>query len=132
MIIMNCSEKIKKYRTELGITQKELARRAHIATVSVQQYEAGVRNPKIETLCKIASGLDVPVNAIRSDSDLEFEAFKKSAESVTDERRLEIEEKRLSNLIDRKKKMLNISGKQRAADYMDDLTKIPEYRKDKE
>ena len=72
---MNCGEKIKKYRTELGITQKELARRAHIATVSVQQYEAGVRNPKIETLCKIASGLDVPVDAIRSDSDLEFEAL---------------------------------------------------------
>lgn len=58
--------------------------------------------------------------------------MKRGAASVTDERRLEIEEKRLSNLIDRRKKMLNISGKQRAADYMDDLTKIPEYRKDKE
>lgn len=123
MIIMNCGEKIKKYRTELGITQKELARRAQIATVSVQQYEAGVRNPKIETLCRIASGLDVPVDAIRSDLDLESFSTaigKRIVATVDDEPMIYAYHK------------LNSDGQIKVIEYAEDLAGNPEYRKDTE
>lgn len=126
---MNCGEKIKKYRTELGITQKELARRAHIATVSVQQYEAGVRNPKIETLCKIASGLDVPVDAIRSDSDLEFEALYAKFKKFSDSAIAEVSKE--NDLVSNYRK-LNDAGQDKALEQVELLTKIPEYRKDTE
>ena len=33
-------------------------------------------------------------------------------------------------MIKHKEKMLNIAGKQKVVDYMDDLVKIPEYRED--
>lgn len=114
----------------------QIAEKLGITAQSYSQYETGKRQPKAETLKRIANALSVLPGDLLQDgfypTSEEIDAMKRGAASVTDERRLEIEEKRLSNLIDHKKKMLNISGKQRAADYMDDLTKIPEYRKDKE
>lgn len=70
---ITCGDKIKFYRTQQKITQKQLAEKAGIATVSIQQYEANSRKPKIETLQKISLALNVPVDAIRSDNDLEFD-----------------------------------------------------------
>lgn len=69
-------DKIKSYRTQQGYTQKQLAEKAGIATISIQQYELNTRSPKIETLQKIASALNLPVDAIRSDSDLEHDVFR--------------------------------------------------------
>lgn len=68
-----CGDKIKFYRTQQKLTQKQLAEKAMIATISIQQYESNTRNPKIETLQRIASALNVPVNALRSDTDLEYD-----------------------------------------------------------
>lgn len=56
-----CGDKIKFYRTQQKLTQKQLAEKAMIATISIQQYESNTRNPKIETLQRIASALNVPV-----------------------------------------------------------------------
>lgn len=69
-------DKIKSYRTQQGYTQKQLAEKAGIATISIQQYELNTRSPKIGTLQKIASALNLPVDAIRSDSDLEHDVFR--------------------------------------------------------
>ena len=132
----NIGERIRQLRKEKGFTQKQLGDLCSMADSAIRRYESGRQNPKKETLQKIASALGVLPGDLLQDgfypTSQEIDAMKRGAASVTDERRLEIEEKRLSNLIDRKKKMLNISGKRRAAEYMDDLTKIPEYRKDKE
>ena len=133
---MSFSDRLRETRKRSGLTQMQIAEKLGITAQSYSQYETGKRQPKAETLKRIADALGVLPGDLRQDgfypTSQEIAAMKRGAESVTDERRLEIEEKRLSNLIDRKKKMLNISGKQRAADYMDDLTKIPEYRKDGE
>ena len=80
---------------------------------------------------KIAKALGVDVDVLNPTKE-ERELFEKAANSITDEQKYKIEEKRLSNLIKHKEKMLNISGKQKAVDYMDDLIKIPEYREDTE
>ena len=133
---MSFSDRLRETRKRSGLTQMQIAEKLGITAQSYSQYETGKRQPKAETLKRIADALGVLPGDLRQDgfypTSQEIAAMKRGAESVTDERRLEIEEKRLSNLIDRKKKMLNISGKQRAADYMDDLTKSPEYRKDGE
>ena len=133
---MNFSDRLREARKRSGLTQMQIAEKLGITAQSYSQYETGKRRPKEETRKRIADALGVLPGDLLQDglypTSQEIAAMKRGAESVTDERRLEIEEKRLSNLIDRKKKMLNISGKQRAAEYMDDLTKIPEYRKDKE
>lgn len=133
---MNFSDRLREARKRSGLTQMQIAEKLGITAQSYSQYETGKRRPKEETRKRIADALGVLPGDLLQDglypTSQEIDAMKRGAASVTDERRLEIEEKRLSNLIDRKKKMLNISGKQRAADYMDDLTKIPEYRKDKE
>ena len=133
---MSFSDRLREARKRSGLTQMQIAEKLGITAQSYSQYETGKRRPKAETRKRIADALGVLPGDLLQDglypTSQEIAAMKRGAESVTDERKLEIEEKRLSNLIDRKKKMLNISGKQRAADYMDDLTKIPEYRKDKE
>ena len=56
---MEIGEKIKLYRMEKGMTQKELADALNISYVNISQWERGKRNPKIETLQKIAEILGI-------------------------------------------------------------------------
>lgn len=59
---MTIGENIKKLRIQKGLTQKELATRAGIPVVTLQQYERGVRKqPKLELLTKIAQALGTTV-----------------------------------------------------------------------
>ena len=52
-------ENIKRVRGKKGMTQKELAEKCNLATITIRQYESGKREPKTETLYKIAKALDV-------------------------------------------------------------------------
>lgn len=54
---MNTSEKIKARRKLLKMTQSELAEATNISVSSIQKYEYGTANPKIEQLTKIATTL---------------------------------------------------------------------------
>ena len=58
---MTVSEKIQEARSKTGLTQQQLADAIGTTTQNISQYERGVRNPKIETLRKIADALGVPV-----------------------------------------------------------------------
>lgn len=51
---------IKKFRNEKGITQKELASTLGVSYQMVQSWERGARNPKRETIEKIAAALGIP------------------------------------------------------------------------
>lgn len=122
-IMQRTSDKIKYYRKEKGLTQKELSARAGIPTISLQQYESGARCPKIETLQKIAKALEVPVNNIRSDGDLWADDMI-SAVSNTLVKPMDD----LARLQDSFMK-LNDEGRNKANEYVDDLAKIPQYQK---
>ena len=50
---------IKRFRSEKGITQKELAAALGVSYQMVQSWERGARNPKMETIQKIAAALGV-------------------------------------------------------------------------
>jgi len=47
---MSMGEQIKAMRQIRGLTQGELAVKVEMATITIQQYERGVRTPKIEAL----------------------------------------------------------------------------------
>lgn len=51
--------RIKDARTKAGYTQKELAERSGMATVTVQQYERGIREPRSGYLQRIADTLGI-------------------------------------------------------------------------
>lgn len=61
---MTIGDNIKRLRNSKNITQKELAERLGTSQQNLAQYENGKRNPKIETLQKIATALDVTVEEL--------------------------------------------------------------------
>lgn len=65
---MTIGESIKKYRKLAGLTQKELASKCEFATGTIQQYELGKRQPRLEQLEIIASALEMRVGDL-IDSD---------------------------------------------------------------
>lgn len=56
---MDLGKRIREIRQRQKLTQKQLAQKAGIATITLQQYERGVREPKLEQLDKLASALEV-------------------------------------------------------------------------
>ena len=64
---MKTGEKIKKYRKEQGLTQKALAEKLNTTPQNLAQYENGKRNPKPETLWRIANALNVDMKHLISD-----------------------------------------------------------------
>ena len=58
---MTTGQKIRTLRKEKKLTQKQLGQLSGIDEANIRKYELDRQNPKIETLEKIASALDVPL-----------------------------------------------------------------------
>ena len=57
------AENIKQYRTKMGLSQDQLARKAGITYSTLTKLESGVnQNPKVKTLLQIAKALEVTLN----------------------------------------------------------------------
>lgn len=56
---MTTGEKIKSLRKERGLTQKELGQILGVSASMIGQYETNLRNPKNDTIIKIAEALKV-------------------------------------------------------------------------
>lgn len=67
---MKIGEKIRKYRTEQGLSQKQLAAMAGLSEPAIRNYELGNRTPSEKHLSNIAKALNISTFAI-SDLDLE-------------------------------------------------------------
>lgn len=61
---MTIGEKIKAVRIKKGLTQKQLGERCGMADSAIRRYELGGALPKIGTLRRIASALEVPLYEI--------------------------------------------------------------------
>ena len=61
-IVMKIGEKIKILRKQKGMSQKELGIRFGVSQQMIGQYENSISEPKIETLRKIAVGLEVELS----------------------------------------------------------------------
>ena len=66
-IVLTVGEKIRAVRKERKMTQKRLGNILGMDTTRISQYETGQRNPKIETLSKIADALGVSVAELLPD-----------------------------------------------------------------
>lgn len=51
---MNMGEKLRSLRTEMKLTQKQVADRIGLAISAVSSYESGTRYPSYETLVKLS------------------------------------------------------------------------------
>lgn len=59
---MTTGERIKFARKEAGLTQRELGERLGITYQTVAQWENNLRNPKFDTLRRIAEALDIAID----------------------------------------------------------------------
>lgn len=58
-IIDYLKENIKYYRSNKGWSQQELAEKSDVSTSYIAEIELGRRNPSLNTLLKIATGLGI-------------------------------------------------------------------------
>ena len=91
--IMSIGENIKKIRVDAGLTQKELGERLGITSQSIAQWETGRREPKYQSMVKIADALNVPVSSlygISEDNQYKQDAIKQALDlSVQDDGRID-------------------------------------------
>lgn len=58
------AEALKKFRTEKGLSQRELAERLFVTRTSVNRWENGTRLPNVEMILKLSETLGVDVNTL--------------------------------------------------------------------
>ena len=117
---MTTGELIKAARKKAGMTQAQLAEKLGISYVGVSQWENDLRNPKLDTLQRIAAALGVPVQDLISD----WEAVDKE-----DFKRVFIYGEGIKDRIDAALDRLNDEGQEKAAERVEELTEIPKYQK---
>lgn len=66
---MIVGERIKIVRKQKKMTQKALADKLGISPVGIAQWETGKRNPKADTVKKLADALEVPMEYLLGESD---------------------------------------------------------------
>ena len=59
---MTTGDRIKEARKRANMTQKELGDRLGVSPVMISQYESDKRKPKINTLERISTALNIPVS----------------------------------------------------------------------
>lgn len=119
---MTTGQLIKAARKKAGMTQEELGKKIGVSGSSMAQWENDLRNPKLDTLQRIASALGVPVQDLISDWEaVDKEEFKRVfiyGEGIKD---------RIDAALDR----LNDEGQEKAAERVEELTEIPKYQRQK-
>lgn len=105
---MTTGQRIKETRKAAGMTQKELAVKLGIAYQTLAQWENDLRNPKIETLQRIAAALGVDPYSLYS----------------FDQASTALEERINARIVDAASK-LSDKGQEKVADYAEDL--LPKY-----
>ncbi|MCH5161459.1 MAG: helix-turn-helix transcriptional regulator [Clostridiales bacterium] len=60
-------DKLKKYRTDKGLSQNDLAEKLFVTRQCVSKWEKGITQPDLETLAQISELLDIPVDALIKD-----------------------------------------------------------------
>ena len=120
---MTRGERIRAARKKAGMTQGELAKRLNISFQSVAQWENDLRNPKLETLQKIASVLGVPLSQLLTQNEQMGTAYLEYFSSDTNEGR--------SRQLHRSFDLLNEEDQTKVIDYSDSLLKAEMYEAQK-
>lgn len=128
---MTVGERIKKIRLEKGMTQKQVAEKSGLFDSAIRKYEGGRQNPKLETLERIAAALEIdPYYLVFGDEKIQSNDTISITEFRGEFNADKMKEDILRNALDdtmKKYNSLNSRGKEKANDYITDLTKIDEY-----
>ena len=116
---MTTGERIKTFRKHKGLTQKELAERMGVAPQTLAQWENNLRNPKYETLNRIAKELEI------SYLDLVEDADDMIVHSIEED--LPLKDFYKKELITAFEK-LNFGGKEKTIEYAEMLNEIPRFQ----
>ena len=66
LMSIDTGKQIKEARVKAKLTQEKLAQKAGISVFTLQKYESGDRNTKIESLQKIANALGIPITRFKN------------------------------------------------------------------
>ena len=122
---MTTGQRIKDARKKAGMTQKELGLKLGVTYQTIAQWENDLRNPKKETIRRIAAALSVdPVEiddsyTVKVKVEESFEANLNAGVRVTT----------LKKELDRAYDNLNPAGQQEAVKRVSELTEIPRYQR---
>ena len=122
---LTIGENIKKYRKAKGFTQKELAESVGVAAITIQQYERNVREPKMDTVVRLAQALGISVADLYGSCITDF--VERSAQERTTEARKE--RQTALHKIDRILGQMNAKGIKVAVERVEELSHVPEYQK---
>ncbi|WP_066455113.1 helix-turn-helix domain-containing protein [Anaerotruncus rubiinfantis] len=135
---MNTGNRIREARLTAGYTQKKLGELCNIAEPTIRRYELGKLNPKYGTLQKIALALEVSIDYLLGNTPYktiaeEIKATahmtqKKQVKAVRTYHPMEAQQILENELLFHFNR-LNDQGQQKAAEYLADLTKVPDYQK---
>lgn len=121
---MTIGSLIKRARKKAGLTQRELAEKSGTATGTIQQYELGKRQPRLEQLQAIATALGTTVNwLLPPENYWEDEHGVGRSEPMPEVSELVLE-KRLQDSYG----SLTLEGKKKAVDRVEELAEIPRYK----
>lgn len=136
-IKQNIQKNIAKIRKLNGLTQKELASKLGISSTNVSSWEQGKSSPDVDTLieiCKILNTSVVEMYGYKAPHpeqsfegvhkylvDINNDTFKAGSEFNS----LEDDEKKLLSFYNQ----LNSEGKEKALEYLEDLTQLHKYKK---
>ena len=112
---MTTGELIKQARKQRNMSQKELAEKLGVSASMIGQYENDLRNPKLETIQRIANALEVDPYSL-----MDFDTATAALED-----RINNRAKHLLTAFDQ----LNPEGQQKAVERVEELTEIPKYKK---
>ena len=152
---MTVAENIKRIRKEKHLTQKQLGEKCGMSESTLRQYEIGYRNPKIQTIKRIADALGVSLGELIGNDYESVSSDPYFLSSLKPERAVEIlenmydtwekagfsannppkDETDKQKIYQKKKKKelliafesLNYHGKVIAVQRVEELTEIPKY-----
>ena len=117
---MNIGENIRQARQKAGLTQKELGEKLGVSQAAVGQFENDKSTPKIETLQKIATALNIKLSELVSINDTLDFAFEK-----IEENRIVREYSAIDTAIKDNLDKMNEPAKKKVYDYTEDLIQNP-------
>lgn len=82
---MTVGDYIRSERKKAGLTQKELGAKLGISAVGIAQWENGLRNPKHESIKRIADALNISETVLYGVPERDSEELQRSLEKSLDE-----------------------------------------------
>lgn len=124
---MKFGDKMKAERKKKGLAQKELGKKLGVSQAMIAQYENGERNPKVETIKKIAEALEVDISTLVDTDELAIMDIKEKPHKWGLNSSTQSNPEN-TNIMKNYNK-LNTLGQKKAIEQVEMLTKIEEYTK---